>query len=374
MKSLKKMPFLRVSHALFIFQLLLLSIASNAQSAGYLTVGSVAQTPNTNGFSTCDISWTSLGYSSLSMVRIDIDVDGASDLCLDATAIANSVASPFVAGDVSISGATISIFKSSGLTSLPSNYTPLITVYFKSEPSDALTIQIGTLHSILVGGGAQSISVNNSTSHTTASAKYISGLIRKAPQPYPGVPAECEDGADLGIPEIDVDFNAQAACYPGNDPFQEYSYDGNYQGFVTGYHSFIVSLSKDDDTAYGCGVNEDDCDKVREFILDTDQPETLQQLLASDFNASGIVTTYDIVNMAQAMIDEFSPPGGWTAWQFVSQADYDNNNPPADMGIPSLPPSITTSLVTSNQANKDFVTNHQKCTTSLHQKCTTGKS
>ncbi|MCB0523455.1 MAG: hypothetical protein R3A50_02480 [Saprospiraceae bacterium] len=337
--------------------LLLLATTSSiiAQSPGYLAFGSVPQTPNTSGYFSCDVGWYFNTITSPSGVYIQVTVSSAGIVCLDQDAIKNSVASPFSPSDVAISGSQITIAKSSGLTNLPSTIAPLITVYFKGEPDAALTVQGGPIDALLYLGQLYTIGLQNSTNYTMASAKSITGLIRKAPQPDGNAPPECDGGSNIGIPEIDVEFDAQAACYPGTDPFDEHSYDGYFEGFVAPNHSFVITPAKDaGDTECDCGVGEEDIDIIHDWLLDLEAPESLQQLLAADFNASGSITPYDQYNMSQCMLGTFSPPTGWNPWIFVPKTDYNNNNPPSSLGIPSLPSNITTSLVTTNLINQNF--------------------
>lgn len=330
----------------------------NAQSTGMITFGNITVDPNT-GYSIAPINWEDNEYSNVYAVTIEIAIANAPALCLDEWATKNSVASPFSANDVSISGATVTIFKFN--PTLASNSTPLITLYFRAEPSANIQIGAGDVPSIIVTQGTTPIpiAIDDPIDYEMPAAVSISGLVRKAPQPSPGTPESCDGGSNLGIPEINVIFEASTDCFSGftTNPLEEYSYDGYYQtNHAPPYYKYEITLDKDPgDTACDCGLGEGDIAEAQKFILETSFPATLQQLIAADFNGSGQVSTQDLVNMSQCKIGTFSPPAGWHPWQFVPVSDYNDNNPPSsNYLLPSLPASIVAEISTSNLSNQDF--------------------
>lgn len=329
--------------------------------AGELSFGSISVNPTT-GYVAVPVEWTSINYSvPVFAARLELYISPGTVLCLDEAATKNSVASPFSASDVSISGGSIAIFKFN--VTLPSDFTPLITLYFRDAPEALATIGIGGIHQVLETSSGPfkqiALPTPDTVQYETPPGFSISGLIRKAPMPDGSAPPECDGGSDIGIPNITVSFQAATTCFAGSttNPFSEYSPDGYYATSGTPrYYVYAITPQKGDDTDCNCGLGFEDIDTARTFILGSKYP-TLQQLIAADFNGNDTLTTYDLVLIAYCMLDTFDVDAypNWLPWRFVPKTIYNANNPPpSPTHVPPLPHSITTSSLTGNLPNQDF--------------------
>lgn len=341
--------------------LFLRCIGGQGQNSGYLSFGSMSS-PGLTGYVMIPVNWndnTIIG-TPVTAVRIDLYLATlGSSICIDETATKNSVASPFTNTDVNISGSTITI-QAYGIT-LPTDFSPLITVHFKAPPKTTSittgSIGVGSIHNIVGPNDIIGVPSPNPASFNLPNAYSISGQIRKPPMEDGGPPAECHGGDDLGIPNITLNIQASGNCFAASfsSPFSETVYGGYYEALeVPPYYKYTITPRKDDDTACDCGVDLEDIDTARTYLFEYDMPN-LQQLIAADFNGNDVLSTLDLLNMAQCMIDAFDPPTGWSAWRFLSKADYIANNPPGSYTVvPSMPHSLTTASLTGNQYNQDF--------------------
>jgi len=328
--------------------------------AGELSFGTIS-TNSTTGYGVVPISWTDNTYTSTSVfaVRVDLYINAGTVLCIDETLTKNSVASPFSPSDVTISSGSISISKFN--VTLPSDFTPLIVLYFRDAPGETSVVGIGSIHQVVPTIG-MNITINlppSDTIHYVSPPGFaISGLIRKAPMPSGFGPPECDGGSNLGIPDITVSYQASTSCFAGGttNPFSEYTSDGYYgSSNIPGYYVYDILPIKDDETTCDCGLGMEDIDTARLYILEVRHP-TLQQLIAADFNGNDTLTTYDLYLMSACLGDIISSPYlGWRPWRFVSKTIYNANNPPPSTTVvPSMPHSITTTSLKSNLTNQDF--------------------
>lgn len=333
-----------------------------AQSAGSLSFGSVSVN-TTTGYASMPVYWTNNQITgNVYAVRIDLYLS-STGLCFDGNATKNSIASPFNASNVSVSGTSLSISKTN--VTLPTDFSPLITLYFRGAPNQIVQIGVGSLHQVLVSfPGTPSIiglPGTNPISYTVPSGYSISGLIRKAPMAWTDAPpAQCEKGADSGIPYLSVAFKNYSSCFASTNPnpYDEYSSDGYYSTFnLPRYYTYSIRPRKNTDTPCGCGVTQADIDTARSYIMGLKIPGSLYQLIAADFNGNDTVSTYDLLNMARCSLNiEIEDPGFiWRPWRFVPVTAYNSNNPPTTSPIvPPLPDSIITASLSGNLGGQDF--------------------
>ncbi len=337
-----------------------------AQSPGNLAFGTITVN-STTGYVAVPVNWTNnTGYTgSQAGVQLQFYVN-VDNHCLDETAIKNSVNSTtFSSSNVTVSGNQVTIYKSN--PSLLGAYSPLITLYFRGAPGVTARVGVNGSQTRINTSGFNFVSINlpttNPIEYALGGGYDIGGHIRKAPEPYPGTPAECEDGSDLGIPNIRVDFEP----YPTPDCFvgsayvtEEFSEDGYYETLdLPSHYVYTITPDKGNGTACDCGITDNSMGDIKfaqDVLLEQADFETLQQLMAADFNGDGVFSTLDVALMS-ACVHDLGVPSGWKPWVFVSQADYDvANDPPFDIeDIPDLPGYITLGApLTSNVTDADF--------------------
>lgn len=350
------------THTIFIAAIFcMMASFLKAQSAGSLSFGSVSVN-TTTGYASIPVYWTNNQIiSNVYAIRIDLYLS-STGLCFDGNATKNSVASPFNSSNVSVSGTSLSISKTN--VTLPTDFSPLITLYFRGAPNETVQIGVGSLHQVLVSfPGTPSIiglPGTNPISYSVPSGYSISGLIRKAPMPWTDAPpGQCKEGSDSGIPYLNVAFKTYTSCFAGTNanPYDEYCYDGYYSALnMPRYYAYSIRPRKDTDTPCACGVRQSDIDTARAYILGN-TPGSLQQLIAADFNGNDTVTTNDVLNMARCSlnIDIPDPSFIWRPWRFVPVTAYNSNNPPTTSPIvPPLPDSIITASLSGNLGGQDF--------------------
>jgi hypothetical protein len=330
--------------------------------AGGLTFGSVSVNTST-GYSSIPVNWSNISYSSsVYAVRIDLYLSSTA-LCFDANATKNSVSSPFSPANVTVSGTSLTIFKTN--VSLPSNFSPLITLYFRSAPGANVQIGVGSFRNVYpvspLSSALISLPPTNPLTYSTPNGYSISGLIRKAPMPWSDAPpGECKGGSDNGIPYLSVAFKTYTSCFAGTNanPYDEYCYDGYYSALnMPRYYAYSIRPRKNTDTPCACGVRQSDIDTARAYILGLKTPGSLQQLIAADFNGNDTVSTNDLLNMSRCSLNiEITDPNFiWRPWRFVPVTAYNSNNPPTTSPIvPPLPDSIITASLSGNLGGQDF--------------------
>lgn len=234
---------------------------------------------------------------------------------------------------------------------LEEEYVPLMRVYFRAAPGTTATLQ-ATFGGIWDGLNFFLIQLPPSMQVTMPNPLALSGLIRKVP----GASAQCSGGQNAGITNVEVTFRANTPCYSGLslNPFTTISPDGSYTEEVSSHYSYSITPYKN--SGCECGLDDGDVNVIRSIILGNIESPTLAQLMAGDFNASGAVTTFDIVNILQCRNGTWMPPSGWSAWRFISIDDYDTyNSPPINVpDLNLLPSSIITPIILTNQYMLDF--------------------
>ena len=342
----------KVSLSLSLSLVVMLNMRLLAQYPGNIQLGTITYDPVT-GYAALPVSWVGNQYlGNYPNVNIGLYVN-ADGLCLDQTATRNSVnTASFSSTNVSFSAFDIYISKTN--VTLVGNYNPLIILYFRGYPGATARIGVSTDVTRIVVSSPPPVSSfiappdPNPTEYPLNSGYDISGHIRKPPQPYPGTPAECDGGSDLGIPNVRLDIEPapSPACFAGTPVVREgFSTDGYYDEFdFPSHYIYKITPDKGNGTACDCGISNNSSGDIKfaqDVLLGQQDFETLQQLMAADFNGNNTFSTLD-VSLMSACVHGLGVPSGWKPWVFVGQEDYNvANDPPFDyQNIPVLANNI----------------------------------
>lgn len=322
--------------------------------AGWLEFTTPVMNPLT-GVVSFEVHWKEIELMDhpVRAVNIQFSVSGTS-VCLQPLTFDPMSIHPDFQGYVNSSGYSsiqISKFLSQPFL-LEEEYEPLMRVYFRAAPGTTATLQ-ATFGGIWDGLNFFFIQLPPSVIQITMPDPLVlNGLIRKVP----GASAQCSSGQNAGITNVEVTFRANTPCYSGLslNPFTTISLYGSYTEEVSSHYSYSITPYKN--SGCECGLDDGDVNVIRNIILGNIESPTLAQLMAGDFNASGAVTTFDIVNILQCRNGTWAPPSGWSAWRFIPIDDYDTYNSPP-INIPDLnllPSSIVTPVILTNQYMLDF--------------------
>ncbi|MCS7035126.1 MAG: T9SS type A sorting domain-containing protein [Saprospiraceae bacterium] len=336
----------------------MLSVGLTLQSAAlWAQAGELSfTTPTTNpltGVTSFNVNWMSINLSEpAKALIIEFGISGI-EVCVQPLTFDPASIHPEFVGYVSQTGKSSFRIRKWPPEPFPlqSQYVPLMRVYFRAAPGTTVTLQ-STLGVVWAGNNFYQIDLPDPVQVTMPNPFLLSGIIRK----LPGSTAQCAGGQNAGITNVDVTFRANTPCYPGtpSNPFTILSLDGSYGAWVPSHYSYTITPYKNSSCA--CGLDDGDVNVIRNIILGIIENPTLGQLIAGDFNASGTVTTFDIVNILQCRYGSWTPPSGWSAWRFISEDDYDYyNQPPINIpNLNSLPSSIVTPIILGNNPTLDF--------------------
>ncbi len=358
---------LSLSLSLSLWLLVMVNVRLLAQVSGNIQLGTITYDPIT-GYAALPVSWVGnqlIGSYPSVNIGLYVNVDG---LCLDQTATKNSVnTTSFSSTNVSFFSTDIYISKTN--VTLAGSYDPLITLYFRGAPGATARVGVSTdVTRITVSTPPPAFFYivppdPNPTEYPLNGGYDIGGHIRKPPQPYPGTPAECDGGSDLGIPNVrlDIEPDPSPACFAGTPVVREgFSTDGYYDEFdFPSHYIYKITPDKGNGTACDCGISNNSSGDIKfaqDVLLYQEEFETLQQLMAADFNGNNVFSTLD-VSLMSACVHGLGVPSGWKPWVFVSQEDYNvANDPPFDFqNIPVLDNHIVLDdPLTGNITDADF--------------------
>ncbi|MCS6928373.1 MAG: T9SS type A sorting domain-containing protein [Saprospiraceae bacterium] len=338
----------------------MLSVGLTLQSAalwaqgGYLEFMTPVNDPQT-GLTYVDVKWHGILQLHVVGVRIEINITGL-NVCVDPLTVdVNSVHPEFLLY-ASHTNTQVVIFREEVFQfPLQTAYDPLIRVYFRASPGTLAQVSAGVCRIFPTPFSYHLVLPVNYVEVTVPGAYRVGGLIRKTP----GVTAECQNGINAGISNVQVQYRGlKTGCFPyipvhfPTNPHTIVTPNGQYFTWVPSHYQYTITPYKN--SRCDCGLDYGDLDFVRKIILGIVEQPTLAQLIAADFNGSGFVSTFDMVNMIQCMNGTWNPPAGWSSWRFIPIPVYNANNPFSGVNLNSLPSSITTPLVTSNQMNHQF--------------------
>ena len=127
--------------------------------------------------------------------------------------------------------------------------------------------------------------------------------------------------------------------------------NGNYAFDVQGSANYTILPKKDTDNLNG--ISTFDLVKITKHILDKERFTSPYQYIAADINASGSITTFDVIQLRKLILNlstEF--PDDNTSWRFVDASyDFTSDNPVAE----SFPEHIEVNNLTGTLPDLDFI-------------------
>jgi hypothetical protein len=344
------------NHVLGLMLILGLTLQSHIlrAQAGKLEFMTPVNDPQT-GLTCVDVKWFDIEKTQVIGVRIEINVTGLNVCVNELTVDQNSVHPDFLLYTSHTNNQVVIFRDSSAPFTIQTTYDPLIRVYFRASPGTNVEVSAGVCRIFPTPSDYLNVQILNNVNDTVPGPHRVGGIVRKTP----GVTAECENGINAGISNVQVQYRGlKTGCFPyipvhfPTNPHTIVTPNGQYSTWVPPHYQYTITPYKN--SRCDCGLDYGDVDFVRKIILGIVEEPTLAQMIAADFNGSGFVSTFDMVNMIQCLNGTWNPPAGWSSWRFIPIIVYNSNNPYGGVNLNLLPSSITTPLVTSNQLNHQF--------------------
>lgn len=151
-----------------------------------------------------------------------------------------------------------------------------------------------------------------------------------------------------GIANVEVNFASQTSSFNSSDSTDA---SGNYLKFIPAGNDFIITPSKNINPLNG--VTTFDALLITKHILGSEPLDSPYKLIAADFNNSGSISTFDLLEMRKLILNISSEIPNNTSWRFVpSDFEFPNPENPFSSGWPEF---IELNNIQADTLGLDFI-------------------